>query len=208
MNFEGSTMLNDWILADVHVSGIESPPALNLHWHTEGVLALFPLGGTRYRVIADIGESASSSIGEHGAPTLEQVQQILDIRGSKGLVASDAVWMSSFTINERKVAEYRAGRVFLAGDAAHVHSPAGGQGMNTGMHDAFNLAWKLALVSRGLCAAEPLLTSYSSERSAVAKLVLEATGSARKWPYSEARLSSQYGIMSPRCSLAWLQCSI
>jgi hypothetical protein len=66
--------------------------------------------------------------------------------------------------------------VFLAGDAAHVHSPAGGQGMNTGMHDAFNLAWKLSLASRGLCAAEPLLASYSSERSAVAKQVLEQTG--------------------------------
>ena len=113
-------------------------------------------------------------------PTLEEIQRILDVRGSKGLVASDPVWMSSFTINERKVANYRAGRVFLAGDAAHVHSPAGGQGMNTGMHDAFNLAWKLALVSRGLCAAEPLLMSFSAERSAVAKLVLEATGRATK----------------------------
>ena len=178
MNFEGSTMLNDWILADVHVSGIQGPPAANIHWHAQGILALFPLGGTRYRVIADVGESTSSGIGEHRAPSLEEVQRILDVRGSKGLVASDPVWMSSFTINERKVADYRAGRVFLAGDAAHVHSPAGGQGMNTGMHDAFNLAWKLALVSRGLFASEPLLTSYSIERSAVAKLVLEATGRA------------------------------
>jgi len=178
MNFEGSTMLNDWILADVHVSGIEGPPAGDIYWHAQGILALFPLGGTRYRVIADVGESTSSGIGEHRAPTLEEVQRILDVRGSKGLVATDPVWMSSFTINERKVADYRAGRVFLAGDAAHVHSPAGGQGMNTGMHDAFNLAWKLALVARGLCAAEPLLRSYSTERSAVAKLVLDATGRA------------------------------
>ena len=178
MKFEGSTMLNDWVLADVHVSGIEGPPAGNIYWHAQGVLALFPLGGTRYRVIADVGESAASGIGEHRVPTLEEVQRILDVRGSKGLVASDPVWMSSFTINERKVAEYRAGRVFLAGDAAHVHSPAGGQGMNTGMHDAFNLAWKLAMVSRGLCAAEPLLMSYSVERSSVARLVLEVTGRA------------------------------
>ena len=67
---------------------------------------------------------------------------------------------------------------FLAGDAAHVHSPAGGQGMNTGMQDAINLAWKLALVIKGGNAQEPLLGSYSTERSAVAKLVLEATGKA------------------------------
>ena len=76
-----------------------------------------------------------------------------------GIQVSDPVWLSSFSINERKVSDYRSGRIFLAGDAAHVHSPAGGQGMNTGMQDACNLAWKLALVARGICAAEPLLSS-------------------------------------------------
>jgi FAD binding domain len=92
--------------------------------------------------------------------------------------ASDPVWLAAFTINERKVANYRAGRVFLAGDAAHIHSPAGGQGMNTGIQDACNLAWKLALVQRGLCSAEVLLDSYSSERSGIADMILEATGKA------------------------------
>jgi 2-polyprenyl-6-methoxyphenol hydroxylase-like FAD-dependent oxidoreductase len=176
ISFEGSTMLNDFILADLHLDGMQGPPAVNIYWHAQGILALFPLGGTRYRVIADEGESRSPAIGEHRVPTLEEIQKILDTRGPKGLVAKDPVWLSSFAINERKVAEYRAQRVFLAGDAAHVHSPAGGQGMNTGMHDAFNLAWKLSLASRGLCATEPLLASYSTERSAVAKQVLEQTG--------------------------------
>ena len=176
MSFEGSTMLNDWILADLHLDGMQGPPSGNIYWHAQGMLAIFPLGGTRYRVIADVGESASKGIGEHRLPTLEEIQQIIDARGPKGLSANNPVWLSGFAINERKVADYRAQRVFLAGDAAHVHSPAGGQGMNTGMHDAFNLAWKLSLASRGLCAAEPLLASYSPERSAVAKLVLEETG--------------------------------
>ena len=180
MSFEGDTMLNDWILADLHISGMEGPPAANIYWHVEGTLALFPLEGTRYRVIADVGESTSHAIGEHRTPTLQEVQQILNDRGPKGLVASDPVWLSGFTINERKVAEFRAQRVFLAGDAAHVHSPAGAQGMNTGMQDAFNLAWKLSLVSRGSCSAEPLLTSYSPERGAVAKKVLETTGRTTK----------------------------
>ncbi len=178
MKFEGNTMLNEWILADIHINGLPAKPTIGMHWHAQGVLALFPLGGTRYRVIADAGESASTAVGEHRTPTLEEVQRILDVRGPKGLVASDPVWLSGFTINDRKVANYQSGRVFLAGDAAHVHSPAGGQGMNTGMQDAFNLAWKLSLVSRGICAPEPLLESYSTERSAVAKLVLEATGRA------------------------------
>ena len=178
MSFEGSTMLNDWILADLHIDGMQGPPAGNIYWHAQGTLAVFPLGDTRYRVIADVGETASNAIGEHRVPTLEEIQQILDVRGPKGLVAKKPVWMSGFAINERKVADYRAQRVFLAGDAAHVHSPAGGQGMNTGMQDAFNLAWKLSLASRGLCAAEPLLQSYSPERSAVAKMILEQTGRA------------------------------
>jgi 2-polyprenyl-6-methoxyphenol hydroxylase-like FAD-dependent oxidoreductase len=176
MSFEGSTMLNDWIVADLQISGMQGPPAGNIYWHAQGILALFPLGGTRYRVIADVGESVSNVIGEHRIPTLKEVQQILETRGPKGIAASDPLWLSGFTINERKVADYRAQRVFLAGDAAHVHSPAGGQGMNTGMHDAVNLAWKLSLVSRGFCAAEPLLASYSPERSAVATKVLQTTG--------------------------------
>jgi len=94
-----------------------------------------------------------------------------DQRAGGGFVASDPVWLSNFRINERKVAQYRHGRAFLAGDAAHIHSPAGGQGMNTGMQDAINLAWKLAMVVHG-DAGESLLDSYSPERSAVGDMVL------------------------------------
>jgi 2-polyprenyl-6-methoxyphenol hydroxylase-like FAD-dependent oxidoreductase len=179
MEFRGSTLLSDWVLADLHLSGVPVPPAVNIYWHAEGLVAIFPLGGSRYRVIADVGES-NGPIGETNrpAPTLEDTQKILDTRVPIKMQASDPIWLSSFSINERKVAEYRSGRVFLAGDAAHVHSPAGGQGMNTGMQDACNLAWKLALVARGLCQPEPLLNSYSAERSHIAKLLLEATGKA------------------------------
>jgi 2-polyprenyl-6-methoxyphenol hydroxylase-like FAD-dependent oxidoreductase len=67
------------------------------------------------------------------------------------MTAFDPIWLAGFRINGRKVADYRSGHIFLPGDAAHVHSPAGGQGMNTGMQDAFNLAWKLALVIRNTC---------------------------------------------------------
>jgi 2-polyprenyl-6-methoxyphenol hydroxylase-like FAD-dependent oxidoreductase len=177
--FLGSTLLSDWMLADLHLSGVQGPPAINLYWHADGILALFPLEETRYRIIANVGES-SGPIGEGNrpAPTLEEIQQVLDARGPGGIKTGDAVWRSNFSINERKVEDYRSGRVFLAGDAAHVHSPAGGQGMNTGMQDAFNLTWKLALVARGLCRPEPLLSSYSLERSPIAKLILEFTGKA------------------------------
>ncbi len=93
---------------------------------------------------------------------------MVDERGPGGIKLHDPVWLAAFRINERKVSDYRRGRVFLAGDAAHVHSPAGGQGMNTGMQDAFNLAWKLALVLRG--AAKPrcsTATRSSAARSAI-----------------------------------------
>ena len=100
---------------------------------------------------------------------------MIDRRGPAGLVAFDPIWLTGFRINGRKVSSYRWGRIFLAGDAAHVHSPAGGQGMNTGMQDAFNLAWKLALAVRGEC-DEHLLDSYSPERSKVGDEVLKAAG--------------------------------
>src|SRR4029077_18145839 len=80
-------------------------------------------------------------------------------------------WLAAFRITERKVAKYGRGGAFLAGDAAHIHIPAGGQGMNTGMQDAFNLAWKLSLVIGGVCKPS-LLDSYSVERGAVGDMVL------------------------------------
>jgi 2-polyprenyl-6-methoxyphenol hydroxylase-like FAD-dependent oxidoreductase len=172
--FRGDAQPSGWILADVRLRGVETPGEIDVGWHPEGVLVVMPIDGERYRVIADIGVSQTDKDGSE--PSLSQVQAILDARGRGGITASDPTSMGRFHINERKVADYRSGRVFLAGDSAHVHSPAGGQGMNTGLQDAFNLAWKLALVWRGMGAEEPLLGSYSQERSAVAEQVLRNTG--------------------------------
>ncbi|TDH60979.1 monooxygenase [Dankookia rubra] len=171
--FAGETLDADWVLADIHMHGYPFPDSeAAVHWHHDGVLIIFPISPGRYRVIADLPSSGA----EHPhAATLDQVQALIDRRGPPGLVAYDPIWLASFRINGRKVGSYRWGRAFLAGDAAHIHSPAGGQGMNTGMQDAFNLAWKLALVIRGTC-GERLLDSYSSERSAVGDEVLKAAG--------------------------------
>src|SRR5271165_2619916 len=175
MAFQGETQPSDWILADVHLAGHAlSPDELSLHWHSAGILAFFPITPDRYRIIADAGLARGV---EHRAdPTLAEVQAVVDERGPGGMRVIDPLWLSSFRINERKVKNYRVGRVFLAGDAAHIHSPAGGQGMNTGMQDAFNLAWKLALVCHGTCPPEPLLDSYSAERSPVGDRVLRDAG--------------------------------
>jgi len=173
MGFEGDTLASDWILADVHLKGVPRPSEIAILWHAEGVLAIFPITATRYRVIANVGDGSG---GVKNDPTLAEVQAVMDRRGPGGIIASDPIWLAVFHINERKVKDYRAGHVFLAGDAAHIHSPAGGQGMNTGMQDACNLAWKLAMVQRGMCTAEPLLDSYSAERGAVGEAVLKDAG--------------------------------
>ena len=171
LQFTGVAEPNDWLLADVHIEGAIAGDEVSVFWREEGVLVLFPMGGGRFRVIADAGVANEQQL--RPEVTLAEAQAMVDRRGPGGLKLSNPIWLSNFRINERKVTDYRRGRVMLAGDAAHIHSPAGGQGMNTGMQDAFNLAWKLALVRSGQGQTEPLLESYSVERSAVGDRVLE-----------------------------------
>ncbi len=171
--FDGTTQPSDWYLADGHISGLEPQDRLHIFWHKDGILAFFPITEGRWRVIADLGPAQGDA--HCPDPTLQEVQALITLRGTDGIVIKDAYWLAAFRINERKVSQYGRGRAFLAGDAAHIHSPAGGQGMNTGMQDAFNLAWKLALVIEG--SAQPsLLDSYSPERSAVGDRVLKNAG--------------------------------
>lgn len=171
--FDGETNASDWILADIHMRGYPCPDTeASVYWDAEGALVIFPISPGRYRLIADLPASGAD---RPPAPTMEQVQALMNRRGPSGMEGFDPIWLAGFRINGRKVSAYRWGRAFLSGDAAHVHSPAGGQGMNTGMQDAFNLAWKLALVNRGSC-NESLLDSYSAERSAVGDEVLKSAG--------------------------------
>ncbi|MDB5721610.1 MAG: monooxygenase [Alphaproteobacteria bacterium] len=169
--FTGETMPSDWMLADVHMRGYPCPDSeASVYWHKDGAFVIFPISPGRYRLIADLPPSGEA---HPPTPTLEQVQAVIQRRGPPGMTAHDPIWLAGFRINGRKVSNYRWGRAFLVGDAAHVHSPAGGQGMNTGMQDAFNLAWKLALVVGGEC-RETLLDSYSLERSFVGDQVLKS----------------------------------
>ncbi|KAI8887236.1 hypothetical protein K501DRAFT_242649 [Backusella circina FSU 941] len=120
-----------------------------------------------------------SAKGEQLAPSLEQVQDLLDERTTPyKFKARDLIWSSHFKINERIANGYRRKRAFLAGDAAHCHSPAGGQGMNLGLQDADNLAWKLSAVLNGhVTNIEKLLDSYSTEREPHARKTIETTSS-------------------------------
>ena len=167
--FAGKTMDSDWVLADVHMRGYPAPETeMTVYWHHDGAFVIFPISPGRYRLMGDMPPSGEA---HPPVPSLEQIQALADRRGPQGVTVFDPVWLTGFRINGRKVSSYRWGRAFLCGDAAHVHSPAGGQGMNTGMQDGFNLAWKLALVLKGR-GSESLLDSYSPERSHVGDQVL------------------------------------
>ena len=112
--------------------------------------------------------------GTHRAPTLDEIQHLTDQRAPRPVTASDPTWLANFRCHRRSASAYRRGRVLLAGDAVHIHTPAGGQGLNTGMLDAHNLGWKLALVASGRAPAG-LLDTYGTERRPVAEEVLELT---------------------------------
>ena len=172
MEFEGAPYDESFILADVQLETPLARDRLHLFLGEQGVLGIIPFSQSRWRIVANIPpESRQQTLPE---VTLPEVQELIDRRASQLFRASDPVWLSRFHISHRKVQHYRQLRVFLAGDAAHIHSPAGGQGMNTGIQDAFNLGWKLALVVRGI-APPQLLGSYQLERSPVASGVLNLT---------------------------------
>ena len=166
-SFEGPT----FVLADVEAEYDLDRSSMHTFFSGDGVFLLFPLPGDRVRVIAQ-AESGEPE------PTLERVQALAAARAD-GIRLTAAHWLATFEVHYGQVPSYRRGRAFLAGDAAHVHSPAGAQGMNTGMQDAFNLAWKLALALERH-AAPSLLDSYDDERRPVAAQVIgQATALTR-----------------------------
>jgi 2-polyprenyl-6-methoxyphenol hydroxylase-like FAD-dependent oxidoreductase len=166
--FEGAAYEGFFLLADVETNETLPADEMQLCPSEFGPVAIFPMSATRRRVVGTIEK------GEGETPSLDLVQKILAERGPRGFEATSLHWSSYFRIHHRQVAQLRAGRVFVAGDAAHVHSPFGGQGMNTGLHDVWNLAWKLDLALRGY-GSEELLESYTAERRPVIKGVIETT---------------------------------
>jgi 2-polyprenyl-6-methoxyphenol hydroxylase-like FAD-dependent oxidoreductase len=183
IGWHGGATGHRFTVADVRMSfpGERDETWLTLSEH--GLVAVFPLpsGPDAWRVIADRAPE------EHVEPTAASVEALLRTRTSFRPARVDATWVASFQVDERVAARFRAGRVLLAGDAAHIHSPVGGQGMNTGLQDAHNLAWKLALVARR-AAPDALLDSYSAERRPVAQAVVLDTGQATRLATARGRV--------------------
>lgn len=172
--FEGSTYEVRIIQADVRVDlpfEVDEDEAV-VFLGPETLVGLLPLPGPhRYRMLVP------RAPGDETEATLENFKALMAKVGPPEAVVDDPAWMIAFRLHCRMVDRYRTGRVFLAGDAAHIHSPAGGQGMNMGIQDAFNLAWKLALCQRGVAKPE-LLDSYHAERHPVAAAILAGTDAA------------------------------
>ncbi|WP_369133860.1 FAD-dependent monooxygenase [Modestobacter sp. I12A-02662] len=155
-----------FVLGDVEVDGLE--PGVAVAWFDgREYLAADPLDGRgTWQVQARV-----PSDGRPEPVTVELLQRLFSERGFPGVRLHDPTWLSEFAPRAALVDRYRAGRVLLAGDAAHVHSPAGGQGLNTGVQDAYNLGWKLGLVVAGAAPGD-LLDTYQEERLPVARAVL------------------------------------
>jgi 2-polyprenyl-6-methoxyphenol hydroxylase-like FAD-dependent oxidoreductase len=168
--FEGQPYPQDWLLADVALDGAGNDTAVHAFFRPNGLpLVCIPMGGQRWGLVMP---NAGDRDGQ--PPTFAEIQELVAERSPRPIQISDPEWLASFRCHLRSATSYRRGRVLLAGDAAHIHSPAAGQGMNTGMMDAHNLAWKLALVADGR-APDALLDTYGQERVPVASGVLELT---------------------------------
>jgi 2-polyprenyl-6-methoxyphenol hydroxylase-like FAD-dependent oxidoreductase len=170
LSFDGHPYPQDWLLADVLIDSDLAENAAHAFFRPDGLpVIFFPMRGHRWRLTLPFAGARSD-----GPPTLEEIQRLTDQRAPWPVIVSDPTWLANFRCHRRSAEAYRRGRVLLAGDAVHIHTPAGGQGMNTGIMDAHNLGWKLALVSAGR-APDTLLDSYGTERRPVADEVLKLT---------------------------------
>jgi len=176
----GSFVGERFLLGDADAEHRLDLDSMHTFFSPDGPVVVLPMRDGRMRFLAEVRDAPGTPTNLN--PSQEELQTVIDKRiGGIRLVRSH--WLTSFEIHHARVPAYRWGRVFLAGDAAHIHSPAGGQGMNTGMQDAFNLAWKLAAVVEGSVsgqAGDTLLDSYQAERLPIADSVITFTNRLTK----------------------------
>ncbi|MFF4014370.1 FAD-dependent monooxygenase [Streptomyces sp. NPDC001843] len=198
--FPGRSVIRSVVLADVLLA--EQPDTLlTVNAVGDAFAFIAPFGDGYHRVI---GWHRGHDVPESEPLDLAEVKEITRLALGRDFGMHDARWMSRFHSDERQAPAYRVGRVFLAGDAAHVHTPAGGQGMNTGLQDAANLSWKLAQVIGGH-APESLLDTYQAERHPVGRAVLRSSGgivrlamAKRPWKLAlRAALTAFLGVVGP-----------
>ena len=182
ISYPGAPYEHVFFVADTIATGDMVPDQLNAYLWREGFHLFFPMmGERRWRVIGMVPASLRGKEGVSFHDVLPHVRR----EAGANLRFEGCRWFSTYRIQHRSASKFREGRCFLLGDAAHIHSPMGGQGMNTGLQDAYNLAWKLAMVITGR-ADVVLLDSYAAERMPVAQRLLDTTDRAFNAVISDA----------------------
>ena len=191
LEFGGGTFERIFYVADVDIDWEYSHEALNINLSKDNLLAFFPLPGEKhYRIVGNLPEGTQK---EEGELLYEEIEEVIKAELKIRMDISNVNWFSTYKVHTRHVTKFSVGRCFLAGDSAHIHSPAGAQGMNTGIQDGYNLAWKLALVINGRSSSE-ILNSYNEERLANAIRLLKTTdrmfqlGAGEEWFTSWVRV--------------------
>ena len=185
IKLKGETFDSEFLIADLKLDWA-NPPTKD-EWHgyftDQGFVLIASLDGENsWRIVMEVpwDMQDESDAFYYEQPTFAEFKQMFEMLNPiPGLELSEPNWMSRFRIHRRIIDRFRHGNIFFAGDAGHLHSPAGGQGMNTGIQDAYNLAWKLALVGRGVARLE-LLDSYNAERYPLIKRQVQTTDAAFK----------------------------
>ncbi|MGW1729047.1 FAD-dependent monooxygenase [Streptomyces sp. NPDC002306] len=188
ISFPGVAVIERFLLADVRAELPLSRDAVSVWLRGDQIVGVFPLPGDNvWRLMAPA--SADITEGLASDRLLAVLTGLLEDHARiPAVMVHEALWTSTFRIHRRLASSYRRGRILLAGDAAHIHSPLGGQGMNTGLGDAENLAWKLALVATGR-SGTALLDTYQAERRPIAQEVLHSTSTMTRMVVGETRLA-------------------
>jgi len=188
ISFPGEPYEHVFFVADTEASGPMKPGELNVYLWQDGFHLFFPMRGKdRWRVIGILPKA----LRHRDDLTFEDVIPGIQHEAGSGVTFHQCSWFSTYRIHHRAAERFRERRCFLLGDAAHIHSPMGAQGMNTGLQDAYNLAWKLALVVQGK-AASALLDSYEQERIPVAQRLLRTTDRAFQLIVSDSWLAGMF----------------
>jgi 2-polyprenyl-6-methoxyphenol hydroxylase-like FAD-dependent oxidoreductase len=172
LNFTGSTFERMFYVADVQLDWEFPHDALQVFLMKNSLLAFFPMvGERRYRIVGTFPEESEKAEGD---VLYSEIEERIKLDTELDLDITDVNWFSTYKVHTRHVDKFSVGRCFLAGDSAHIHSPAGAQGMNTGIQDGYNLAWKLAWVLKGRASGE-LLNTYNEERLPNAEALTKTT---------------------------------
>lgn len=183
LSFPGEDLSEQFVVADAQIDSYLPKDEVHAFFDEGTLFAVFPLAKNKFRITANLHLEVKRQLF-----TEKEVIEMAQERAHGAYYVKSVSWISPFWVHGKVLSKMRVGSIFFAGDSAHIHSPAGSQGMNTGIQDAYNLAWKLAMTIKGK-AKPALLESYQAERLPVAKQVVKQNESYTKMAFDKSFLS-------------------